>query len=410
MRTRDRSKKGKIENESSQVTSETTRYVEDSIPSDLVFEILRRLPVKSVARFLLVSKLWVKIIRSQDFIRLFPLPSSLQPRQLLAFKCLDNENERQIWKFFSSTSTTSMMETLSYLSLATCPIANMPKGIDNYVNEVPHYVNGLISLGCGREQIICNPSTGTSITLPKVKSRKKIIRSFFGYDPVDGQYKVLCMSEKLHDYWHAPSVEHQVFTLGGVNKSWRMIECNILHRAKTNGVCINGVVYYGAWMIDTSVRECVSKKKWCLARFDVRSEKFDQVVQILGVPFVRNFHHPSLISYKGKASTVSETKRQRFELWVLEDAEKHEWSKVCFFIHHPLIDSWGPNLRIRGYSIHTDEIVFVSHDHQEDFYILYYQQNKSFRCFTVKGYLSTDVGRFTDVFPFFNYEETVMFL
>lgn len=374
MKTKDRNKKEKIENES-QVTSETTRYVKDLVPTDMLIEILRRLPAKSIARFLLVSKLWAKLIRSQDFIRSFPLRSSIQPRrQLFAFKSLDNENERQIWKFFSTELMTSTVQKLSYLSLMTCPIASMPKRVDNYVNEVPHYVNGLISFGCGREQIICNPSTGTSITLPKVKSRKKIIRSFFGYDPVNGQYKILCMSEKVHDYWHGPSFEHQVFTLGGVDISWRMIECNILHRPKTNGVCINGVVYYGACMIDdTSVRECVTKKKWCLTRFDVRSEQFDKVVQFLGehASSGRNFKDPSLISYKGKASLVTTViEKQRFELWVLEDAEKHEWSKVCLCIHHPLINSWGPNLHIRGYSTHTDEFVFVSHD-QEGFYILY---------------------------------------
>jgi len=52
------------------------------------------------------------------------------------------------------------------------------------------------------------------------------------------------MSEKVNDYWDGPSFEHQVFTLGGVDRSWRMIECNnnLLHRPKTNGECINGTM------------------------------------------------------------------------------------------------------------------------------------------------------------------------
>lgn len=150
-----------------------------------------------------------------------------------------------------------------------------------------------------------------SITLPKVKSRKKIIQSFFGYDPIDGQYKVLCMSQK-------------VFTLEGrrVKQSWKMIECNIIHRPVTNGVCINGVLYYGAFT-------GIDMKEWCLMRFYVRFEKFDQVVQILSdqsPPSLISYIPPTLMSYKGKVTLAIEVEQQRFELWVLEDTEKHEWS------------------------------------------------------------------------------------
>jgi len=143
--------------------------------------------VKSVAKFLVVSKLLATIIRSRYFIRSFPFRSSLQPHILFAFKYLDNQNGRQICNFFTYSST-STKNLPYYLSLsATCSI---PSPYCRRINNVPYYVNGLISLGCGREQFICNPSTSKYIPLPKVKSRKKIIQNFFGYDPVNGEYKL----------------------------------------------------------------------------------------------------------------------------------------------------------------------------------------------------------------------------
>ncbi|CAA7053919.1 unnamed protein product [Microthlaspi erraticum] len=193
---------------SSRRSSKKTKTKEDSesLPPDLVIEILRRLPVKLVSRFLLVSKLWSTIIRSQDFIRSFPFPPSIpQPQRLLfALNSLDNQN----WIFYLEEEKPA----LSCLSRTKCQILN------RRLLDV-HYVNGLINLGYGQQQVITNPSTGKYINLPlvEVKSSKKIIlKSFFGHDPIGFQYKVLCMSvsENVKDS-SVPSCEHQVFTLGG---------------------------------------------------------------------------------------------------------------------------------------------------------------------------------------------------
>ncbi|CAA7047915.1 unnamed protein product [Microthlaspi erraticum] len=92
--------------------------------------------------------------------------------------------------------------------------------------------------------VICNPSTGQSLTLPKVKTRRIDVTSFFGYDPIDKQFKVLSMT------WSRcgrTTEQHQVLTLGGTGKlSWRMIECSLRHYPQSDGICINGVLYYKA--------------------------------------------------------------------------------------------------------------------------------------------------------------------
>ena len=202
----------------------------NSLPPDLLIEILSRLPVKVASRFFLVSKLWSTIISSQDFIRSFP-SHSIQPhppRLLYAVNNIEKQNGFYKWFFYSSPSTTLVEEDIifqSSISRTTCEIwSQSPSHV--------HYVNGLISFGYGEKQIITSPSTGKTIYLPKVRSRKQIIRSYFGFDPVESQYKVLavCMSDKVGDYSKVPSSEHKVFTLmgreGRVAQTWRMVKCN----------------------------------------------------------------------------------------------------------------------------------------------------------------------------------------
>ncbi|CAD5331786.1 unnamed protein product [Arabidopsis thaliana] len=199
---RRRNKKTKTVISNPETLEERNKF--DEIPHDLVIEILGRLPAKSVARFLTVSKLWATSIRSLDFIKSYPLGSSSKPRTLVASK-----------------------------------------------------------------QVVANPSTGRTIPLPRVKTRRTIATSFFGYDSVSDQYKVSCMTVKAYGDLRDESSQHQVFTLGAKKKSFRMIDTSIIpHRPCSNGVCIDSVVYYvaktGAGMLHL-----------CIMRFDLSSEILD---------------------------------------------------------------------------------------------------------------------------------------
>ncbi|KAF8068121.1 hypothetical protein N665_1151s0016, partial [Sinapis alba] len=82
--------------------------------------------------------------------------------------------------------------------------------------------------------VICNPSTGQSLTLPKMNTKKRSrLRSFFGFDPIEETTQ---------------GKAHQVLTLGGDgNLTWRMTNCSIHHSAPgPDCICLNGVLYYTA--------------------------------------------------------------------------------------------------------------------------------------------------------------------
>ncbi|XP_020866668.1 F-box protein At1g31080-like isoform X2 [Arabidopsis lyrata subsp. lyrata] len=58
----------------------------DSIPIDLILEILSRLPSKSIARFRCLSKLWGSMLRQPYFTELFLTRSSARPRLLIGIR------------------------------------------------------------------------------------------------------------------------------------------------------------------------------------------------------------------------------------------------------------------------------------------------------------------------------------
>ncbi|KAL0648623.1 hypothetical protein Bca4012_046914 [Brassica carinata] len=211
-----------------------------TIPDDLVFEILLRLPGKSLARCGCLSKLWASIFDSQDFTDRYLTISSARPRLLFAFR-----EDGELF-FFSAPQNQEDDNSLSPITASyhmSFPV--------NDVKEIYSPISGLV---CVKDKrivkgmrvwVICNPSTGQSFTLPRMETRKRFgVRSFFGYDPIEKQFKILSMTYAR--VGNAISKEHQVLTLETRKLSWRMIECGVPHFPHSNSVCINGVLYYKA--------------------------------------------------------------------------------------------------------------------------------------------------------------------
>ncbi|XP_010417686.1 PREDICTED: F-box/kelch-repeat protein At3g04660-like [Camelina sativa] len=192
------------------------------IPRELIVEILVRVPARSIARFICVSKLWSSIVRSQDFTNSYQLlmtrrSDPTRPRLLFSLFC-QSMNMQQL--FLSQQDPSSDHHKVKNISMRhPTPLS--------YEFSTP--VRGLICCQYdGNKVMIGNPSTGQFLPLPRIKSRtrRRDIFSFFGYDPVNDVYKVLCMTVvlglggPLRRWSGYVSQEHQVFTLGA-NQEWR---------------------------------------------------------------------------------------------------------------------------------------------------------------------------------------------
>ncbi|XP_006295845.2 F-box protein At2g21930 [Capsella rubella] len=295
------------------------------IPTDLIPEILKGLPVKTLARFMSVSKEYGSIIRNRDFMKSYLRKSSSRPQSLI-FTIEGRKSGKHF--FFSLLQSQDQGESSS-------PVVTylMNCRAREYTTLAPS-VHGLVCHGPPSGLVVSNPSTRRSITLPKIDTRSITMYHHLGYDPISGDYKVLCMVKGKHVSWgRYLAHELRVLTLGKGN-SWRMVEdfpphCLFTH--ETPDICINGVLYYVA-LLDTAVSHAVMS-------FDVRTEKFHLIEG--PDPYVR----PMMTRYEGKAALLfAGIADCRVNLWVLEDAAKHEWSKISYvsstvacdthFFHH----------------------------------------------------------------------------
>ncbi|CAA7017103.1 unnamed protein product [Microthlaspi erraticum] len=297
-----------------------------TIPVDLLIDISLRLPGKSIARCRCVSKLWASTMRLPYFTELFLTRSLARPR--LLFYCIRDGH----MLFFSSPEPqnfdgkSSLVTADSHMKI---PCAFLYERLVSCISGLVFTTDERILNGKKHQvSVVCNPSTGQSMTLPKVKSRRKVgVRSYFGYDPIDKQHKVLAMTCKVYGIQWKVSEEHQVLTLGTSEPSWKRIDCCVPHSPYPkyhHHKCINGVLYYPA--VNTSTQSFI------IVCFDVKSEMFRFVEDRDDSVSHSTAGHTSLIGYNGKLG------RLRFQGWdymdnrssirlrVLEDAETHEWS------------------------------------------------------------------------------------
>ncbi|CAN8308266.1 unnamed protein product [Cochlearia groenlandica] len=251
------------------------------IPADIVMKILNLLPVDNVTRCLLVSKSWQQIIRNKVFIRSFPLfqPSPPPPlRILIGFRFKDPQTGR----FHYNNAGSPKLNPRAYYSL--------------------YYVNGLINFG----ECIFNPCTGKTLFLPHIKTgRSTVVQTFFGYDPVNDEYKVMSMSKKMKDVDPSWTDFHVLTLVANQESYWRVILSSVPHhhRPRTIGLCMDG--------------------QQSLVRFDLKTEKFDIFAGVSETirTYSRSLH---LINYYGKVAVAIQPIRDenRVDFFVFQAGKK----------------------------------------------------------------------------------------
>lgn len=352
-----------------------------SIPLDLVSEILLRLPEKSVVRFRCVSKPWSSITTEPYFINLLKTRS---PRLLLCFKA----NEKLFVSSIPQHRQT--FETGNKSHSSSQPIDRYHMEFSKEINYFlpTESVNGLICFQESAKPIVWNPSTGRLLTLPTPNGNWNDLTILLGYDPVEGKHKVICMQFSI------TCDGCRVLTLEPGQKTWRTVKTHYKHRSDYNtcGRCINGVVYYIAFVND----RCV----WVLMSFDVKSEKIDMIE----LPS-SDVHKDVLIAYHGRLACVGREriKKNGIRLWILE---KHKWSSKDFLAPLVHIDkSLTTNFLLKGFT-HAGEFIYVESMFHKSAYILFCDPvRNTFRRFELKGFtddefvLSNEHGYTLHVFP-----------
>ncbi|KAG7656037.1 F-box-like domain superfamily [Arabidopsis suecica] len=179
----------------------------DSIPTDLIYEILSRLSVKPITRFRCVSKLWESIICRQDFTELFHNRSSSNPRLLIGVI------QGGEWNFFSSPQPQNHYGKSSLVVAADSHMKFSEDKRPRYYS----YASGLLYFPNIRisnhnddvVRVICNPSTGQYAILPpdlrtRYRDSGRLFRNKLGVinleDDYDGGYLLKLRMFVLEDF------------------------------------------------------------------------------------------------------------------------------------------------------------------------------------------------------------------
>ncbi|CAA7026331.1 unnamed protein product [Microthlaspi erraticum] len=369
-----------------------------SIPYDLMIEIFSRLPKKSVARFHCLSKLWGSTFNRPDFTKLFLTRSSARSRLLFVVKQQESTvQEGKKWNFYSSPQRQNPYEKSSSSLVAVADFhREFPPGKMTIMSTSVRsfscgYDSGLIYLhamyfaNSDFFSVICNPKTGQYANLPYLRRYRKA-DSFFGFDPIDKQFKVLFMA-----YSSGPG-HHKIMTLGSEEMRWRTIKCSLRHAIVSQGVCINGVLYY--------LGEDEMDEKFVIVCFDVRYEKFKFI-------YLEGFCR--LINYKGKLGVVYwEDKNVRWKdkadgnaiglrVWVLEDSEKQEWSKYAYTLWDDnffLDDGSYVSVAVVGVTAKGEIVLSMTHyTCKQPFYVFYFNpERNTLQSVEVKGFGANNEG------------------
>ncbi|XP_019087260.1 PREDICTED: putative F-box protein At4g38870 [Camelina sativa] len=353
----------------------------NSLPDDLMVEILKRFPVKTLIRFLSVSKLWSSIIRSPYFMKLFVNESLKRPKSLVfVFKVSS----------FSLTSASvhfkSTREVLSSSSSFASPATYHVTCHTRQRTTIAPSVHGLICYGPPSSLVIYNPCTRRSVTLPSVSAGKRATNQYLGYDPIDSVYKVLCIVRRMPMLRNRRGLAGEIMVLtleSSGSSAWRMFQGTIPpHSPLSEQLCINGVLYYQAFT-GTKLNECA------IMSFDVRSEKID----LIKGPCSNFRSFSKLTTYEGKLAVIFFEKKISgiIGLWVLEDASKEDWSKKTFALPKLVASKTNPIsdrfYEFRTTDADTGEIIFTpTLLHSSVPSVLYYDLKKdSMRTFEVEG-------------------------
>ncbi|KAG2240760.1 hypothetical protein Bca52824_090505 [Brassica carinata] len=249
----------------------------------------------------------------------------------------------------------------------TIPSVTLPCGGYKYSS-----VHGFIACNDVTTFIVCNPSTGQVTTFPC-----KATGTCLGYDPVGDQFKALTHVTSIFDHMHNPScfMVHEVITLGGGGGGLvsRSRVTSPYYRPMTVGLCINGFINERILSFITTPKEVLVWKV-----------------------------HTSLIEYKGKLAVVVPTNClrtgssfDRFDLWILEDVTKHEWSRQSFQLPLSLPFAFRRSQRMISQGTNkAGEIIFSPTSlpgRAQPFYVFYFNPDtKSTRRVRIHGVADTE--------------------
>ncbi|KAI3934577.1 hypothetical protein MKX01_034031 [Papaver californicum] len=287
----------------------------------VVFEILSRLPVKSLMRFKCVCKHWLQLIQEDTyFIDLHLARSKARPS---LFYVIMDPRDRYQCKRFTGRDEFFLTADLSLEGIAD--IQSLRRTNVFCYDQILGPVNGLICFVDKRKKKENHPEIYTQ------GSRRPTYK--FGFDPTTKEHKVLCMwstsrgrsnyQEEVSDDADENIEVCEILTLG--KGMWRRIDevppCCLGGRLPC--VCVNGSMYWCTDMLTNPHEQ--HGYPLCIVAFDVGTEKF-RMIQIPNFIPDQHLHHDEhfhsyirLLELDSAVAVLLRLSAYIVKLWVLDD-------------------------------------------------------------------------------------------
>ncbi|GMI63769.1 CONSTITUTIVE EXPRESSER OF PR GENES 1, CONSTITUTIVE EXPRESSER OF PR GENES 30 [Hibiscus trionum] len=291
-----------------------------TFPTDIITDILSRLPTKTLSCFKCVSKPWSSLIHDSNFAKLH-LHNSFKTNANVKL-VLDGRTEDDEYKTYS----------IDFDSLGNLEELSRPYSIANFgvSSRIFGSCNGLLAVHHDEAGIaLWNPSTRTCYHLPKLTIKDVFNHDYenvlgFGYDAVSNDYKVVQM----------PTSGKPVVIYSLKANSWRRIkDCpyQISYHVTQDGVFSNGSLH---WVGDEEDEHGNGRLIFGL---DLGVEEFHRVPE--SDISHGNFGYRSVGVLGGKLCVFREyDDKDHVNLWVMKESwtevaalSRKEWWQPGFF-------------------------------------------------------------------------------
>ncbi|KAJ0691241.1 putative F-box domain-containing protein [Helianthus annuus] len=336
------------EEQSTTTDAQLAKKVNPVLPSEIIEEILSRLPVKSILRFTSVSKPWLSYISDQSFTQLHRTRATTLRRIAFFLSAFDSSTRKNY--FFSAADDGEPLTLLMTLD-------------GGYITEAQH-LNGLVCFSFiyfsyprfQADAFVLNPSTHKFFKLPCPYSLMNYAKEtcyYFGFDESRNEHKILMI--RLRDL-RARTAEIMIYSMS--NYSWRTIDVeppvgftwdrlgDRLGNSTKASVCVNSVVYIG---VDRH------RNSFDILGFDLRREKFSMISTPEGV-VVRGFYRPRIIEINGSIGVVCYNymkKSNEMYFWILQNGV---WVREIITFPESWVELAGPALE--PLDVNMDDIIF----------------------------------------------------
>ncbi|THF98775.1 hypothetical protein TEA_017847 [Camellia sinensis var. sinensis] len=292
------------------------------LPSQIILEILSRLPIKTLFHCQLVSKHWPSFISDPHFVNLH---LSRSPVSLLLKPFYRNRGSNQLHLVD--------LQTLHKIRHREAQLKLNPKiNFPLLGRQIVNSCNGLLCLCNDNSEIfVCNPILGDYITLPSsIYDRIYYDRTInaFGFSPKTNKYKVIQFGLQRVVESFDPIIEFctyrdeakaKIYTIG--EGLWRNVESVPYYLTNRSfNSFVNGAVH---WL------NCAGDSPDFICCFDFCSEQFQVVPEPPEFGLHKEFpDHTRLGVLRDCLSTCDFFSPLRIDIWLMKDyGIKESWSK-----------------------------------------------------------------------------------